>query len=67
MRLSARVQKLEGVELGCDARVLRLAPEGHVPCGVDRCPRCGGYHVLVIVEEIVEAGEPREYGPEVRS
>jgi hypothetical protein len=26
-----------------------------VPTAADRCPRCGGCHVLVIEEEIVEA------------
>ncbi|MBP3954863.1 hypothetical protein J8F10_06150 [Gemmata sp. G18] len=67
MRLSARVQKLEDSEPRCDARVLRLAPEGHVPSDADRCHRCGGCHVLVIEEEIVESVDPREYEAEVRS
>ena len=67
MCLSVRVQKLEGAEPRCDTRVLRLAPEGHVPSDADRCPRCGGCHVLVIEEEIVEAVERRENEPEVRS
>ncbi|AMV25218.1 hypothetical protein VT84_12535 [Gemmata sp. SH-PL17] len=67
MRLSARVQKLEDAEPRCDPNRFRLAPEGHVPSDADRCHRCGGCHVLVIEEEIVEAVEPLENGPEVRS
>ncbi len=67
MRLSARVQTLEAAEPRCDPSRFRLAPEDHVPSDADRCQRCGGCHVLVIEEEIVEVVEPLENGPEVRS
>ena len=55
MRLSGRLQKLEGEVRRCDGRITRLAPEGYVPTEADRCPRCGGRHVLVIQEVVVEA------------
>ena len=56
MRLNNRVRKLEAAVPKCDPRVRYLAPEDHVPSDADRCRRCGGCHVLVIEEEIVEAG-----------
>jgi hypothetical protein len=56
VKLTGRVKKLEAAVPKCDGRVLYLAGEGHVPGAADRCPRCGGCHVLVIEEEIVEAG-----------
>ena len=56
MRLTNRVRKLEAAVPKCDPRVRYLAPEDHVPSAADRCPRCGGCHVLVIEEEIVETG-----------
>ncbi|AWM36968.1 hypothetical protein GobsT_51520 [Gemmata obscuriglobus] len=61
MSLRTRFQRLKATRPRCDGRTLRLAPEGHVPSDADRCRRCGGCHVLVIVEEIVEAPvEPQE-------
>jgi hypothetical protein len=57
VRLFNRVKKLEAAEPRCDPRVRYLAPEGHVPSDADRCRRCGGCHVLVIEEEIVESRE----------
>ena len=55
MRLSGRVRKLEGEGRRCDGGTTRLAPEGYVPTEADRCPRCGGCHVLLIQEVVVEA------------
>ena len=55
MRLANRLKKLEAAFPACDAGVLRLAAPDHVPSPADRCPRCGGSHLLVIEEEIVEA------------
>ena len=55
MRLSGRLRKLEGEVRRCDGRITRLAPEGYVPTEADRCRRCGGCHVLVIQQVIVEA------------
>ena len=57
MRATSRVKKLEDAVPTCDGRVLRLAPEGHVPSEADRCRRCGGCHILVIEEVIVTAAD----------
>lgn len=64
MRLRARLDRLAAAVPRCDPGVLRLAPEGHVPGEADRCPRCGGCHVLVIEEVVVEArpGDPEGVG-----
>ena len=56
MRLTHRVRELGSAFPPCDARVLRLAAQDHVPSAADRCPRCGGSHVLVIKKRIVTAG-----------
>jgi hypothetical protein len=53
MRLATRVKKLEAAFPPCDGRVRRLAGPDHVPSESDRCPRCGGSHLLVIEEVIV--------------
>lgn len=37
MRAMSRVKKLEDATPKCDGRVLRLAPEDHVPSEADRC------------------------------
>lgn len=66
MRLRSRLERLVADRPRCDRRVRRLASEGHVPSDADRCPRCGGCHVLVIEEEVVAAPQP-EVGTEVRS
>lgn len=55
MRLWSRLERLVADRSRCDGRVRRLAPEGYEPSDADRCPRCGGCHVLVIVEEVVAA------------
>jgi hypothetical protein len=56
VRLTNRVRKLEAAVPKCDGRVRYLAGPDHVPSEADRCRICGGCHVLVIEEEIVEAG-----------
>lgn len=56
MRIATRVKKLEGAVPKCDPQVLRLAPEGHVPSAADRCRLCGGCHVVVIEEDVLESG-----------
>jgi hypothetical protein len=54
MGLISRIRRLEGLAPRCAPGVHRLA--GPDEPGVDDpCPRCGGSHVLVIVEEIVES------------
>jgi hypothetical protein len=61
MRLTGRVKKLEVAVPRCDPQVRYLAGPDYVPSEADRCRRCGGSHVLVIEEEIVEAdpdGQP---------
>jgi hypothetical protein len=55
VRLTRRVKRLEDAAPRCDPRVRYLAGEDHVPSAADRCRRCGGSHVLVIEEEIVES------------
>ncbi|MDY3563397.1 hypothetical protein R5W23_004900 [Gemmata sp. JC673] len=54
------MQRLETSRPRCDGRTLRLAPEGYEPSAADRCRQCGGGHVLVIVEEIVEESTESE-------
>ncbi len=41
----------------CDPTVRYLAAEDHVPSEADRCKRCGGCHILVIEEVIVDSHE----------
>ncbi|MCI0702332.1 MAG: hypothetical protein L0241_14715 [Planctomycetia bacterium] len=60
MKLSARVRKLEASVPKCDPQVRYLAGPDHVPSEADRCKRCGGCHILVIEEEIVEARSVEE-------
>jgi hypothetical protein len=55
VRLIRRVKRLEDAVPRCDPRVRYLVSENHVPSAADRCRRCGGSHVLVIEEEIVES------------
>ena len=57
MRATRRIKKLEDAVPKCDDRVLRLAPEGHVPSEADRCRWCGGCHILVIEEVVVTAAD----------
>ena len=57
MRLTNRVKKLEDAVPRCDGRVWYLASEDHVPSAADRCRLCGGCHILVIEEVIVESPE----------
>lgn len=56
MRLTNRVKRLEAAAPKCDERARYLAGPDHVPSEADRCRRCGGCHILVIEEEIVEVG-----------
>ncbi len=53
MRLQTRLRKLDTLLPKCDSRTMLLAPMGHVSSEADRCPWCGGCHVLVIDEVIV--------------
>jgi hypothetical protein len=55
VRLTDRLRKLEAAFPPCDGRVRRLVGPDHVPSEADRCPRCGGSHLLVIDEVIVTA------------
>jgi hypothetical protein len=41
----------------CEAGVMYLAGPDHVPSEANRCKRCGGCHILVIEEVIVESHE----------
>jgi hypothetical protein len=58
--LSSRVRKLEDARPRCDGRVRRLVGPDFVPTEADRCRICGGCHVLVIEEVIVETPEEAE-------
>jgi hypothetical protein len=51
------VRRLEAAVPRCNPHVRYLAPEGHVPSDADRCRRCGGCHILVIEEVIVDAAD----------
>ena len=56
MRLAGRVKKLEAAVSRCDGQIKRIV-RGDVPLmDADRCRICGGCHVLVIHEVIVERG-----------
>ncbi len=57
MRLSSRLRKLEAARPKCDGRVRRLVDPDFVPTEADRCRLCGGCHVLVVEEVIVETHE----------
>jgi len=53
VNLRHRLQKIEATLPQRDSRVMYLAGPDHVPSEADRCPHCGGCHVLVIHEEVV--------------
>ena len=54
MRIAHRLVRLESARPRCDGNVSRIAgPDEPVDDVRDRCPRCGGCHVLVIEEVIV--------------
>jgi hypothetical protein len=54
VRLQSRLRKLEDSLPRCGGGVHRLAGPDYVPTEADRCTRCGGCHVLVIEEVVVE-------------
>jgi hypothetical protein len=56
MRLTSRVRKLEGAVPKCDGRISRIVHGTAELTEADRCRLCGGCHVLVVHEVIVEAG-----------
>ena len=55
MRLQSRLRWLEAALPKCSAALQELVSSDNVPTEADRCPCCGGYHFLVVHEEIVEA------------
>jgi hypothetical protein len=57
MRLTSRVRKLEAARPRCDGRTRKLVDPDYVVTEADRCRLCGGCHVLVIEEVIVESHE----------
>jgi hypothetical protein len=48
---------LEAAVPKCEPGIRYLASEDHVPSEADLCKRCGGCHILVIEEVIVETHE----------
>jgi hypothetical protein len=50
------VKKLEDAVPTCARRSARLAL-GKVVTKADRCPLCGGYHVVALDWEVVESGD----------
>lgn len=54
MRISGRVRKLEQKVPRCDGRITKIVDPDYVFTEGDRCRLCGGCHVLVIEEVIVE-------------
>ena|GEM_PF-4261616 len=60
MRLSTRLRKLEAKAPRCDVLILRVLVDDEVPSEADRCPRCGGCHVVFIRETIVRTREDVE-------
>ena len=61
MRLTGRLRKLESRVPRCDGRISRIVRDGQPLTEADRCRLCGGCHVLVIKEVIVE---PPQRDPE---
>ncbi len=57
MNLRSRLKKLDDAFPQCDVGILRLAGPDHVPSEADRCRLCGGSHVLVIEEVVIESRE----------
>ena len=53
MRTTSRVKRLEDAVPKCDGRLMRLAPEDHVPSEADLSRRCGGCHILVLEKVVV--------------
>ncbi len=60
MRITARLKKLEHTLPRCDGRITRIADAGEVLTEADRCRLCGGCHVLVVQEVIVETRQDVE-------
>ena len=56
MKLNNRVRKLEAAVPKCDGRITRIVRGDEPLTDADRCRICGGCHVLVIHEVIVERG-----------
>ncbi|MCE9561267.1 MAG: hypothetical protein K8U57_04360 [Planctomycetes bacterium] len=60
MSLRSRLKMLDVAMPKCKPGIMWLARPDHVPSEPDRCQRCGGCHVLVIEEVIVESREQAE-------
>jgi hypothetical protein len=57
MRLTSRVRKVSESLPRCDGRTRKLVDPDYVVTEADRCRLCGGCHVLVIEEVVVETHE----------
>jgi hypothetical protein len=55
VKLSNRLKKLEAAVPKCDGRYSRIVDPDYEPTAEDRCRICGGYHLLVVEEVIVES------------
>ncbi len=62
MSLRSRLKKLGTAMPKCRPGIMRLAVAGQVPSEAERCPRCGGTHILYITEVIVKSrAEAKRY------